>query len=127
LNVADRTQEYARRLLLQKMEELSEDRYAAGWMLDIEYDLWDAVVCNAPGYYGLDEQERADLSQLAADAGGWFALNRQSKKVEFVEQQAWGAMFKEKRPSLEDLHAMKLRPPNGMTVEEMLDDTRGEE
>jgi hypothetical protein len=32
-----------------------------------------------------------------------------------------------KLPSLDDLHAMGLRPPDGMTVEEYIDDLRGED
>jgi hypothetical protein len=40
-----------------------------------------------------------------------------------VEVRAVGVM----PPTLEEIHAMKLKPPGGMTVEEYIDDLRGDD
>jgi hypothetical protein len=73
-DIQDRLRKVSAGLLLARMEELSEDSYAAGWMQDLEYDLWRIAKAGG-GPYGMSciTKEQADeLLRLAQDAGGWY-------------------------------------------------------
>lgn len=87
-----RTQEYAKELLRIEMSEISEDHYAAGWMSNLEYELWE-IVLKGGGEYGMgvvDPEMVSRLKQFAADAGGWWTHER------FVPMDEWHVMYAEK-------------------------------
>ena len=59
--------------LREYMSSLSEEAWYAGWMMDLEYALWDAVEHGPRSYGRLDvtEQHIAKLRDLSAACGGW--------------------------------------------------------
>ena len=68
----ERLREYAKRLLRQLMEDISEDHYCAGWMMNLELNLW-RMVEGGPRGYGMgdvSEEQVEQLRQLSKDAGG---------------------------------------------------------
>lgn len=87
--MSDRTKEYAAKLLEELMSEISEDHYCAGWMGDLEYDLWRMMASN-DHHYGLcrvsDESIKL-LRQYAEDAGGWQTC------VGFMPMDQWLSHF----------------------------------
>lgn len=69
-----RLRTYARRLLIERMGDISENHYAAGWMSGLEQSLWRGIQSTEPYRYGqgvITAEDIADLRQLALDAGGW--------------------------------------------------------
>lgn len=61
-------------MLLAVMEQESEARWCAGWMTDIEYELWE-------------EDEFRDMGVLA---GGWWIWR--AGGTEFIPLKKWRAM-----------------------------------
>jgi hypothetical protein len=60
--------------LTSLMEGISERGYCAGWMMNLEYDLWQCVQDGRPIMYGLTEltQETLDaLRELSVAIDGW--------------------------------------------------------
>ncbi len=72
------------------MSELSEEAYYAGWMQNLEYDLWEAVV-NGPRKYGrldITEQHISRLCELSAACGGWVVFDDEQGET-FVPVSEW--------------------------------------
>jgi hypothetical protein len=87
------------RALAERMSDISEDAYCAGWMIDLEYDLWQIVVAGH-GSYGavsLDDAEVGELRDLSAACGGWIIFERDKGEV-FVPLAKWQELFAQ-RPS----------------------------
>jgi hypothetical protein len=74
------------------MKDLSEHHWYAGWMRELEYHLWDAVV-HGPSGYGfavLSEDAIATLASLSQAVGGWFYWSdKEPKGIQFVSLDAW--------------------------------------
>jgi hypothetical protein len=73
------------------MSELSEEAWHAGWMMDLEYALWDAVE-HGPRSYGrlaIPEQHIAKLRELSLACGGWIRFTDDGLKEEFVPLERW--------------------------------------
>lgn len=88
----DNARKYSRILLMQTMGDISEDYWCAGWLQDLEYDLW-AFVCGDVDklwegvfHEGLNEYQRQFLKTLSTDAGGWFIWQNGR---EFIEMDQW--------------------------------------
>jgi hypothetical protein len=67
----------AQRTLAEYMSELSEEFFCAGWLVDLEYALWDAVR-NGRGQYGwqyLDATQISRLRELSHQCGGWIVFD----------------------------------------------------
>jgi hypothetical protein len=65
------------RELAEYMSGLSEEAYRAGWMAELEFELWDAVV-NGPRSYGrlqITHHHIAQLQRLSRAAGGWIVFD----------------------------------------------------
>lgn len=78
--MTDLIREAAKRHMLHMMKDISEQCYCAGWMSNLEYDLW--CLCHqesGPGYGMLDlEDMKPALQQLrglAEELGGWWMWN----------------------------------------------------
>ena len=59
------------------MSKISEEAYYAGWMEDIEYVLWYALL-KGPANYGhkfIDEQAILRLKQLSEEANSWIIFD----------------------------------------------------
>jgi hypothetical protein len=86
----DRTAEYAQRLLRIVMGDISEEHWAAGWLIGLEVHLWAMCCGDRIGNYGMGDVPQSqieELQQLAADAGGWWTYE------EFVPMQEWLARY----------------------------------
>jgi hypothetical protein len=53
------------RRLAEFMSELSEEAYYAGWMLELEYALWEALVDGRSEYGRLEFDGRASVQAAA--------------------------------------------------------------
>jgi hypothetical protein len=76
---------YARKLLLSRIREISEEVWCAGWFSGIENDLWLlAIGKGEPKLYGDVGPELMDLARVA---GGWWHYG--SAGPEFVLTKDW--------------------------------------
>ena len=69
--------------LAEYMSELSEQAYYAGWMRDLEFELWDAVV-NGPREYGrllITEEHIGELRRLSEAARGWIVFDDKHEEI----------------------------------------------
>jgi hypothetical protein len=70
------------RLLADFMSELSEEAYYAGWMMDLEYALWEAVIGVRRDYGRLELSEAhcTRLRELSDNCGGWIVSTMTPKR-----------------------------------------------
>ena len=87
-------------LLKKLMSAISEERWCAGWMYDLEYRLWEAVTGERTGVCSLEEIEQ--LKYLSEKCGGWIVWDEQSKGEKFVPVQEWLRLYEaQSRKTLE--------------------------
>lgn len=82
------------RALARLMSEISEDAYCAGWLVDLEYELWQILI-DGHGQFGfgaLSETDINDLRELSTACGGWIVYDKKREKT-FVPLAQWQAMF----------------------------------
>lgn len=82
------------RALADYMSELSEQAYYAGWMLELEYELWQALT-NGPRKYGrlqVTGSHIAQLLRLSNAAGGWISFDSVHGES-FVKLDEWRVQF----------------------------------
>jgi hypothetical protein len=78
--------------LLYTMEDISEECYCAGWMRNLEFDLWDAASPDDPGMtfvrggYHVEPLQRDALALYSRICGGWWRWN---DGPEFVTFDQW--------------------------------------
>jgi hypothetical protein len=80
------------------MSELSEEAWYAGWMMDLEYALWDAVE-HGPRSYGrleLSAQHVTKLRALSAACGGWIRFDDVAGDEVFVPIEVWKRLAAER-------------------------------
>ncbi len=86
--------ELARELLRYKMEDYSEGTRCASWLVDLEFDLWNAAEIKNPS----DRQKfEVSLSKklriLAEIAGGWWVFEDETvpskERPVFVSMERW--------------------------------------
>jgi hypothetical protein len=76
--------------LAEYMSDISEDNYCAGWLIDLEHTLWDAVMAG-PSRFGMGDitaENIAELRRLSNDAGGWIVYVS-GKGETFVPMAEW--------------------------------------
>ena len=80
------------------MSDLSEEAWYAGWMMDLEYALWDAVEHGPRSYGRLDitQQHIANLRELSAACGGWIRFAADAPEEEFVSLDTWKRLATER-------------------------------
>ena len=91
---------YAGECLHYRMSKISERLFAAGWMADLEYDLWAAIQPGTESHYywgRLSVEECADLLQLARDAGVWWCWDEERGDETCLSLEAWEALFRIRR------------------------------
>ena len=76
------------------MSEISEDAYCAGWLIDLEYDLWQILIDGQGefGMMGLSEPEIQQLRELSDACGGWIVYDDDRGET-FVPLAQWLTMF----------------------------------
>lgn len=75
--------EHSKRELLNKMCEISEAHWCAGWMSNLEFDLWK-IWDKKDKSYGMgrvSDEDCALLKQLSEDCGGWFMWDNELGSV----------------------------------------------
>lgn len=85
---------------------LSERAYAAGWMMDCEFDVWASLTEpeRYAGRWHLEDHERWHLSMLSREANGWVQLNTEDEaggEYALVPMEEWLPMYadwKERQP-----------------------------
>ncbi len=99
MNGSDNTETSDWQELAQLMSDISEEAFYAGWMDQLEYDLWAAIHEGRPKYgrkYGQitlgDEQVRR-LLELSERLGGWVWFNEELGLEEFNEHDRWAVLF----------------------------------
>lgn len=83
-------QDTARRALLRLMQSLSEDEYAAGWLIGWGPALWTRVQDRA----SLMPDDLADLRTLSDMAGGWWDWPEDSAESVFFSLDEWNVRYR---------------------------------
>ncbi|RZL32917.1 MAG: hypothetical protein EOO96_13105 [Pedobacter sp.] len=76
------------------MSEISEKCYSAGWVLNLEYVLWDALT-SGPRKYGHDlitEKDIKILKELSLKTKGWVMFDNSSEDT-YIEKELWEIKF----------------------------------
>jgi hypothetical protein len=82
-------------LLIETMSGISEEYWCAGWMHNLEYMLWDAVMGRREGIGSPEEIEQ--LKYLSEKCGGWIIWDEQAKGERFIPMQDWLRLYEAKR------------------------------
>ena len=82
-------------LLINVMSAISEERWCAGWMQNLEYVLWDAVTGRRKGI--CSAEEIGQLKYLSEKCGGWIVWDEQAKGERFVPMQDWLRLYEAQR------------------------------
>ena len=83
------------RVLAKIMSEISEDAYCAGWLVDLEYELWQILV-DGQGKFGfgaVSEAEIEELRLLSDLCGGWIVWDEERGGQTFVPFDQWLKIF----------------------------------
>jgi hypothetical protein len=81
------------RALAERMSEISEDTYCAGWLVDLEYDLWQILIGEQGTFSGMvSEPEIQQLRELSDACGGWIFYDDDRAET-FVPLTQWLTMF----------------------------------
>ena len=86
-------------LLAETMSDLSEQTYCAGWMKNLEYGLWAALlgVADTHGlHFELSEAERAQLQTLSEACGGWIVFDETTGET-WLPLAEWERRFAARR------------------------------
>jgi len=76
------------------MSWISEEGYSAGWMCDLEYDLWEIVVGGDRRYsrYTLTQVDIDKLTLLSQKCGCWIVFDDVSEETA-VGLETWKEMY----------------------------------
>ena len=86
--------------LAEFMSDLSEEAYSAGWMENLEYALWGAVV-GGPTKYGrlyVDNSKIAILNKLSNETGGWIYFDDDTEET-FISILDWEKKYSSFQPT----------------------------
>jgi hypothetical protein len=87
-------QDITAKLLVKVMSGISEERWCAGWMHNLEYMLWDVVTGRREGICSPEEIEQ--LKYLSEKCGGWIIWDEQAKGERFISMQDWLRLYEAK-------------------------------
>jgi len=82
--------------LAKYMSELSEEAYCAGWMADLEYNLWEAVLGlrRAYGRTTISHAKKERLRALCDACAGWIVFENGVGET-WLPLDAWEQRFSE--------------------------------
>ncbi len=94
-------EDLAKDTLGQMMADYSEDFWCAGWLIDLEFTLWEALTDGSRqlGMGRLEEREIARMKRLHEIAGGWWAWSKNEGCERFVTTEEWLRILDQKRQS----------------------------
>jgi len=81
-------------LLAKVMSQLSEDHWCAGWLHDLEFDLWDAL--EGSGSLRIAQADLDQLRYLADKCGGWIKWDDQRHGPRYVHADDWCRTYQER-------------------------------
>ncbi len=84
------------RLLANLMNDLSERCYSAGWMMNLEYVLWDAI-SNGPREFGRDvitQNDINELKHLSDNCNCWIYFDDEEEEIA-IDLLLWQQKFNE--------------------------------
>ncbi len=86
----------AQRALAEYMSQLSEEFYCAGWLIGLEYALWDAVRSgHGPlGWQHLDEMQISRLRDLSHQCDGWIVFD-DTQERKWLPLEEWERRFED--------------------------------
>lgn len=86
----------AARELVELMGEISEDHYAAGWLMGLEHSLW-RLAFETPedtfGFSSLSMVERGKLIELTHRCQGWWVWSERRGGRRFLTYDEWLPMY----------------------------------
>ena len=93
-------EELAKDTLLRTMQDMSEDCWCAGWMMDLEFTLWDAMHSGKAdfGWGIVKEQDLIRMKHLHELAGGWWIWAAGEGHERFVTTDEWLKILSRHRP-----------------------------
>lgn len=80
--------------LADYMSELSEEAFCAGWIMGLEYSLWDTVI-NGPCRFGqldIGNEQIEHLRQLSNQCHGWIIFDDHTEET-WVPLEEWERGF----------------------------------
>lgn len=81
--------------LVQVMRDISEECWCAGWLMGLEYSLWE-VLQSGPSEFGMGEIGHvclAELRRLHEKAGGWWRWDDEAGGEMFVPTKEWEELY----------------------------------
>ena len=82
------------------MSEISEDCYAATWLIDLEFILWNTIQigpCDV-GFSKITYSEIFMLKKLSEEAEGWFYWpDRVKEGPVYVTMEEWNSIYEKRR------------------------------
>lgn len=101
-----RTPDAAKQTLYDRMSQISQDCWAAGWMQGTEYALWAAMQCVEPVAWGAGVVTQRDIEALCALSawanGWWMRVGHEPVFISLTEWRAHYAEWKERGESEAD-------------------------
>jgi hypothetical protein len=82
----------AARDLLQLMGDISQRCWNAGWLVGLEFALWNMIVAGTPASYGDGEvsiDQIAELRRLHNACDGWWYWDVEDDEERFVPTEQW--------------------------------------
>lgn len=90
----------AKEALHDFMYSISEEHYKAGWLIGLEYNLWEFVTAGT-GYFlrqnRITERQRIIVLLLAHECNGWWIFDEDKPGKRFISLPKWEAMYFEYR------------------------------
>lgn len=82
--------------LYDRMSEISEECFCAGWIYDNEYNIWNAIKLDipAPGYGPINPRLLRRCQQLSTEIAGWIYW---ADGPQFAPMAQWLAMVDTRR------------------------------
>ena len=81
-------------LLEELMSNISEEDFSAGWMTNLEFDLWGILNGDNRkyGHHLITQSEIDQLKSLSKKCGCWIVFDEEKEETA-VELEAWKKMF----------------------------------
>lgn len=86
--------------LAERMSDISEDHYCAGWLNDLEFTLWSMLQGGdrSFGFSDVSECDLNELKELYDRAGGWWAWEKDKRCKTFMVTEEWVKYYENNKP-----------------------------